>query len=275
MANPATKPETGPSTVPGTDSDPDLGAMAGRLPPALVALAVHLPAWGLLLPLVIVADRMQLSLPAYGLCLMEGVIAWSLSRWLPLPGWWRAINLGFFPVVCLAVDVRIDPLWYLIGFVVLGLTSLGAVGHRVPLFLSSRRAMEEIGRRLPSGRATAFVDLGAGLGGPLAHLARLRPDARCHGVETAPLNWLVSRLRLAGRARVRLGSLWDEDLGRYDVVYAYLSPAPMERLWHKARQEMRPGSRFISNSFAVPGQSPHETVELHDLSHSRLLIWHM
>jgi hypothetical protein len=59
------------------------------------------------------------------------------------------------------------------------------------------------------------------------------------------------------------------------VIYAYLSPAPMERLWEKARAEMKPGSLFISNSFAVPGVSFDEVVELNDLSHSRLLIRRM
>jgi hypothetical protein len=38
---------------------------------------------------------------------------------------------------------------------------------------------------------------------------------------------------------------------------------------------MRPGSLFISNSFEVPGTSPAEVVELHDLSHARLLIWRL
>ena len=47
----------------------------------------------------------------------------------------------------------------------------------------------------------------------------------------------------------------------------------MPRLWEKVRREMRPGSLFISNSFDVPGFPPDETVELHDLSRARLLVW--
>jgi hypothetical protein len=49
----------------------------------------------------------------------------------------------------------------------------------------------------------------------------------------------------------------------------------MARLWEKAKAEMKPGSLFISNSFAVPGIPPHETVELNDLSHARLYIWRL
>ncbi len=258
-----------------SSNNPDISTVIQRLPPALLALAVHLPAWGILLPLALAGDAMHLVRHVYGLCLTEGVAAWALSRWLRLPQWWQAINLVFFPIVYLTMNVRIDPAWYLVAFAILALTSLGAVGNRVPLYLSSRKAMEEVGRRLPPGRGISFVDLGAGLGGPLSYLSGIRPDVRHFGVETAPLNWLVSRLRLGRRASVRLGSLWDEDLGRFDVVYVYLSPAPMARLWHKARQEMRPGSLLISNSFTVPGQLPDEIVDLRDLGRSRLLIWRM
>ena len=54
-------------------------------------------------------------------------------------------------------------------------------------------------------------------------------------------------------------------LAQYDVVFAYLSPAPMKRLWRKARAEMRRGTVFISSTFAVPEQSPHQTVQVDDL----------
>jgi hypothetical protein len=44
-------------------------------------------------------------------------------------------------------------------------------------------------------------------------------------------------------------------LAGQDVVYAFLSPAPMKQLWAKAQAEMTPGSLFVSNSFPVPGAS--------------------
>jgi hypothetical protein len=47
----------------------------------------------------------------------------------------------------------------------------------------------------------------------------------------------------------------------------------MTELWQKVRDEMQPGSQFISNTFGVPEAEPDETIELHDLSHARLMIW--
>lgn len=256
------------------------GAEAGtwtlhrRLPPAVLALGLHVPVWGGLLLICLTAPfGCDLSLPWPFLA--EGLLAWGLSRWLGLPAWWQMINLLFFPLSWLLGCNDIEPVWYLAGFLILALTSLGSVFTRVPLFLSSQRVVEALAQRLPSDPGLRLIDLGCGLGGPLAGLARLRPDLLLHGVEAAPLNWLFSRLRLDGRARIRFGSLWDEDLSRYDVVYAYLSPAPMARLWAQARRQMRPGTLLISNSFEIPEVAPDEVLELDDLARSRLLLWRM
>ncbi len=239
--------------------------------PAPLSLSIHLAAWAGILGLRLATEPFPLAWA----CLAEGVVAWFLSRRIGLPGWWQAINGLFFPLAWLAVQADLDPLWYLFAFALLAFTSLGSVRTRVPLWLSSRQVPATLAQHLPQRPGLRVVDLGCGLGGPLAGLARLRPDLRLSGVEAAPLNWLASRLRLGRRADIRLGSLWDEDLSRYDLVYAYLSPAPMARLWEKACREMRPGTLFVSNSFAIPGATPDEVIELQGPHRSRLLLWHM
>ena len=119
----------------------------------------------------------------------------------------------------------------------------------------------------------------------MARIHKQRPDARLTGIEAAPLNWLISKLRMklsGADADIHLGNLWQANLAHYDIVYAYLSPAPMARLWDKALLEMKPGSLFISNTFAVAdidaGFDADEIVEISDpgdLTHARLLIWRM
>jgi hypothetical protein len=236
-----------------------------RLPPTLLSLFVLIAAWLPMLPLA------ALEWPTGILVVLQGVLALLLSRWLELPSWWQAINTLFFPLAWLALQADIHPLWYLAAFALLATTSLGSLKTRVPLYLSSRRAAEAVAERAPD--QARVIDLGCGLGGWLDNLKVLRPDLQVAGVEVAPLNWLVSRLRLGKRADIRLGSLWEVDLSGYDVVYAYLSPAPMAQLWDKVQKEMRPGALLVSNTFSVPGIEPDETIELHDLSQARLLIW--
>ena len=243
-----------------------------RLPTVIVALGLQLPLWAVILAICLGLGNVC-NLKPGPLTWMEGLTAWIVTRWLGLPIWWQIINLFFFPLLGLALESAIAPTWALAAFLALVLTSLGSLHTRVPLFLSSPQAIKALARCIPGQPGLRFIDLGCGLGGPLAGLARLRPDLVLHGVEAAPFNWLVSRLRSAGRARIRLGSLWDEDLSRFDIVYAYLSPAPMPRLWEKARREMRPGSLLISNSFGIPGVVPEREITLNDLSRSRLLLW--
>ena len=121
--------------------------------------------------------------------------------------------------------------------------------------------------------------LGAGLGGTGLFLAARRPEGRFTGIESAPLPfalaWLRHRCVGPPNAQIRFGSLWHQNLADCDVVYCFLSPAPMERLFAKARKEMKPGSLFISNSFTVPGQNPDSHRELADRRGTKLLIWRM
>lgn len=231
---------------------------------------VHLCAWILAVAL---AQLIEPSWP--GLLLIQGLAAGIISLLAGLPVWWRWINLLFFPLIGLAQQLAIAPAWYLLALALLLLTQFGALRSRVPLYLSSRRAKAELARLLPVQPSLRLLDIGSGMGGLLAHLAQVRPDLKLNGIESAPLLWLFSRLRLGRRADIRFGDLWQADLSAYDVVYAFLSPEPMARLWDKARREMKPGSLFISNSFAVPGVPPDAEVELDDLNRGRLLIWRL
>ena len=211
-----------------------------------------------------------------GLCAVIYSVAASLARW------WLIIQFLFVPALVLVLALNLPPNLFLAAFIVMLVVYWSTFRSQVPLYLSSRKIWRTLETLLPEaepGKTFSFVDLGSGLGGVLTHLARIRPDGRYHGVETAPLPYLLSRLRiLLGGCRncsVNWGSLWDCDLSQYDVVFAYLSPVPMDRLWRKVQQEMRPGSLFISNTFDVPDQQPSYTYTVDDLHHSTLYIWRM
>jgi len=113
-------------------------------------------------------------------------------------------------------------------------------------------------------------------GGLLLRLARARPDCQFTGIEHAPLTWLLAKLRSLGRPNVtiRHGDFWAAPLTQYAVVYAFLSPAPMPRLWVKACTEMAPNALLVSNSFAVPGIEPASTTAVADRRNTRLFLYH-
>lgn len=200
---------------------------------------------------------LQTSLAIGGVALLFA----TLSR---QPWWWRLMHAVFMPLIWLTHSLAIEPGWFLLAFVLLLLVYRGALSGQVPLYLSNKQTVSALAELLAERDAPRFLDLGSGLGSTIIPLADHRPDGAFTGYENAPLTWLCARLLSVGRDNInwRCEDLWQAQLGEYDVVYAFLSPTPMPELWAKVRAEMQPGSLFISNSFAVPGVSPSQIIEV-------------
>lgn len=202
--------------------------------------------------------------PGAWVSLSQGAVAASMGWLLRLAWWWIPINLLFPPAVSTAAALALPP-WLFLG-IFLGLAGVYWTSYRtqVPLFLSSAGTIDALAGLLPADRAFRFVDLGCGTGTVLARLCRRFPLASFTGVELAPLPFAIGWLRSlmnARRYRMSRQDLWQCDLASQDVVYAFLSPVPMAELWRKARTEMRPGTLFVSNTFAVPGVAPDAVLE--------------
>ncbi len=208
------------------------------------------------------------------LALLQGGCAAIVSRLQRTPAWWIPIHLLFLPLAVLAGRLPVPPAAWLAGFVVLALVFWRTDRSRVPLYLSNRTTAECVAGLLPGGGGPV-VDLGCGEGGFLAAVARTRPDCAFLGIEHAPLPWLIARWRTRDlpNVAIRYGDFWHLDLGPYAVVYAFLSPAPMARLWEKASREMGAASLLVSNSFPVPDVVPADEIQLGDTRRTRLFAY--
>lgn len=249
--------------------------MSSRIHPLLRALATQAAAF-LLLALLALAFAGRLRLPAGLWIAAQALLAALLGRLWGLRGGWLSFQVCLPPALAWQAG-HAAPAWlYPLLLALLLLVYGGGLLTRVPLYHSNRAAWAQLLELLPERADCRVVDLGAGFGGPLAHLARHRPEGRFLGVEASPLPWLVAWLRrwpLRRNCRVRLGSLWSQDLAPFDLAFAFLSPAPMARLWTKALGEMRPGSLLVSHSFEVPGASPERRVPLPGRAGACLLIY--
>ena len=257
------------------------GHFAG-VPPPLAALLLQGAACLTALACAALAHQIGYTITLMPFAFLSGLVAALFSRLFGLPGWWLPIQMFFLPALVWGLSLDLSPNWFLAAFLILLAIYWSTFRTQVPLYLSSYKAWQALVALLPTvstKKNFTFMDLGSGMGGVLTHLAKARQDGRFYGVESAPLPFLASWLRVGlgdyRNCQVKLGSLWSLDLSHYDVVYAYLSPVPMERLWLKARSEMRPGTLFVSNTFAVPGHPPHDTIALDDLHRSTLYIWRM
>ncbi len=215
------------------------------------------------------------ALPWREIALVIGATAFLFAVVSRQNYWWCIIHALFAPLAWYVAQLKIDPSWFLAAFIVSVLVFRGAARDQIPLYLSTGATAQAVAALLPEGNAARCVDLGAGFGSLLHPLAVLRPQGSYVGIENAPLTWLIGRLLTLGRRNIawRWGDLWTTSLTEFDLVYAFLSPAPMPELWEKALREMRPGSLLVSNGFPIPEVEPESVIEVGDARESRLYCY--
>lgn len=208
------------------------------------------------------------------LALLQGGIAAMIALKQRAPSWWLVIHLGFVPLLVFVLGLQLAPGWFLAGFVFLLLLFWRTDRSRVPLYLSNRATTAALLELLPDAPCR-LIDLGCGDGGLLARLAQARPDCEFVGIEHAPLPWLLAKMRSTAlpNLMIRRADFWQVPLAGFDLVYAFLSPAPMAQLWEKAADEMDSGAQLVSNSFPFQEISPECVVEVDDRRETRLFCY--
>jgi len=210
--------------------------------------------------------------------IFAGVFAAFIGKFvLRLSAWWMAINAVFIPAVIGTMTFDLPNWIFLVAFTITLAVFWNVRSERVPLFLTDSVTGQALSEFLTGKTGGRFIDLGCGLSGTLRFLARQHPDILFVGVENAPIPLFISTFRQLiapiHNLAVSHGNIWNVDLSEFDVAYCFLSPAPMARLYEKAKNEMRPGCLFISNSFEVPDTPPQEVLTVDDSRKTRLLIW--
>lgn len=208
--------------------------------------------------------------------LASSATAAACARFLRLSSPWIVLNAVLPLATACAMAVEIPNGVFFAAFAALALTYVPAFWTRVPYYPTQRAAYALILAELPTDRPFTFVDIGCGFGDLLCFLSQQRPNGRFVGVEIGPFPLLVAKLRTALKPSITIQfkSMWRLDLGRFDYVYTFLSPAPMERLWLKAKREMRSGSTLLSNSFPAPAE-PSERHEIKDSRRGEVFVYRL
>ena len=238
---------------------------------ALVAQAL-----GLILVIILAGMSPALFHGTVQLVMLQGVAAAVWSGVLRQPYWWLPIHLLFLPGTIAMLALQLPSGLYLLVVLLLGLVFWGTAQGDVPLFLSSTAVADELTAIVERENAHVFADLGAGVGTVAVPLAQ-HLSITIEAWECVPLLWLITawRCRKLPNASAKCASLWGCSLARYDIVFAFLSPALMEELGKKIKREMRPGSLFISSSFPIPAFKPESTVQIKDRHKTKLFCYRL
>ena len=257
-------------------TQPDDSPQAAPTPSHLRQLALQFAAvfavLSLAWPYFLIQNK---PLPSIATVFAIGGAAFILAKLTRQPWWWQLIHALFAPLAWFVHELPINPSWFFLIFILLLLVYRGALTGQIPLYLSNNDTADVLTQLISERPRARFIDLGAGIASIVRPLAIALPEATFDGIENAPITWIIGLLRTARLKNCcwQWGDLWSPNLKEYDIVYAFLSPAPMPALWKKIQNEMRPGSLFISNSFPVPGIEASTIIDIDDARQSRLYCY--
>jgi hypothetical protein len=209
--------------------------------------------------------------------LIQGVVAATIGGVSGLAKWWIVVQVLLPFAAFYSTNLQIPAFIWLLLFGFCALVFWNSAHDGIPLYLSNSITWGALLKILPKKEGLRIIDLGGGVGGTALYLGRNRADAQILSMEAAPIPATISKIRCqwSGLKNVEMRSenFWNENLAVYQVVYAFLSPIPMNKLYEKVKREMSPGSLFISNSFDVKGVQADEVLVLNDNRHTTLYIY--
>lgn len=250
----------GEFTVPSADTS----IRSPRFTPAVAALLIECFSGATVAGGIFLLLYLGYRVPSpFVVAVLVGVFAAVLACSFRQAWWWLPIHLLFVPALLLTTNLQLPSWVFLVAFLLMLGSYWSTYRTQVPLYLSGPSVWREVAQLLPA-QPHRFIDLGSGVGGLVLQLAEQRRDSVFHGIELAPFPWFVSTMRArssGNTARFSYGDYVRCDLGDFDVVFVYLSPAAMPALWHKARAEMRSGTLLLSLAFTIPEHLPDVIVQ--------------
>lgn len=231
-----------------------------RLSPAFIALLIG--CFAAMLSFLIeefFSNYLPIVLPRVLFLLLQGIIAALMARAIKLAIWWQWILFIFPLAIWLALKLDLTPSFLFAGFLLFVLMYWSVFLTQVPYYPSGKAVCDVVADLISQERSLKIIEIGSGLGGFSMRLAKIRPKSSYIGIEIAPLPFLISLIRSkfqGSKVDFRLGNYQKLDFADFDLVFAYLSPAAMSKLYEQCKVQMKSGSILVSHEFIVPEVKP-------------------
>lgn len=142
---------------------------------------------------------------------------------------------------------------------------------------SSKKARRAILKAISPDQTGTLYELGSGWGTLLIPLAKSHKQCTIIGFETSRVPYIISKMLILifGHKNVRLfrKDFYNEPLKDAEIIICYLYPEAMKKLKVKFEQELKTGTRVISNTFAIPEWKPEQILMIHDLYSTKIYIY--
>lgn len=127
---------------------------------------------------------------------------------------------------------------------------------------------------LPEMSDGTIVELGSGWGNLIFPLSKKYANCKIIGYENSPIPYIFSSLiNHSPNLQIMRKDFFQRSLQDADLVVCYLFPRGMEQLKPKFEQELKPGTKVVSHTFAIPGWTPTETIEADDIHCSKIYLY--
>jgi hypothetical protein len=147
----------------------------------------------------------------------------------------------------------------------LAVTAAYYLAFGVPFIPTPHHIADAMIGLVPWKGGETVIDLGAGDGSLLEAVKKARPDTTVRGCEIVPTVWLLGVLRSFIRqsgVKLRLKSMFRENISDADVVFLYLFPHVIEELKAKLDHELRPGAYVVCQTFGFKDVRPLKEVRM-------------
>lgn len=115
---------------------------------------------------------------------------------------------------------------------------------------------------------SVVYELGSGWGGFSFQVAKLDPQ-KVVAYELSPIHIVYSKIKAKfNKSRVKFirGDFFQADLSDADIVYTFLMPKVVERLWQKMKAECRPGTLMILLGHDISGVEPLGKIQVDNIA---------
>ena len=159
-------------------------------------------------------------------------------------------------LITLALVVLFSSLWF-----------RKILDSQAPFIPITKKVIPKIIEALELKNGATLYDLGCGDARVLIECAKLDLNLTLKGVEKNPIAVMVAlvRARINKQRRkidIIRGNFFHHNLSDATHIFTFLLPKPMNDLFNKLKQELKPGTILVSCDFPFTEKTPEKTISL-------------